>query len=102
MQFLAVLDKEEIVFVDSMSYAVSGDEGGRLILVAWQFNETYERKALTDPVPCDVVFYKREDRDTQLRLVLEFRIALEQLDQRHRETEMPEQGAKILKLHQDG
>ncbi len=40
MQFMAVLDNSEIVFVDSQSYAVSQDEGGRLILVAWKFAES--------------------------------------------------------------
>lgn len=29
MQFLAVMDRNEIIFVDSQSYAVSDNEGGR-------------------------------------------------------------------------
>ena len=101
MQFLAVMDKEEIVFVDSQSYAVSGNEGGRLILIAWKFNSAHDRDALSDPVYCDVVFYKRKDQDTQLRLVHDFRIALEQLDQRYRDEQMPQEGATILQLDRD-
>jgi hypothetical protein len=102
MQFMAVMDRQEIVFVDSQSYAVSENQGGRLILIAWQFSEKPDRESLTGPVPCDVVFYKRECRDIQLRLVQDFRYALEQLDQRYRDGEMPEAGAKILKLHGGG
>jgi len=101
MQFLAVMDRCEIVFVDSQSYAVSENQGGRLILIAWQFSEAYDRQALTDPVPCDVVFYGRVCHDIQLRLVPDFKNALEQLDQRYRDGEMPEEGAKILKLRKN-
>jgi hypothetical protein len=98
MQFLAVMDKDEIVFVDSQSYAVSENEGGRLILIAWKFPGTHDRDALSDPVPCDVIFYERKDRDTQLRLVREFRESLELMDQRYRDEQMPAEGAKILRL----
>lgn len=98
MQFMAVLDKNEIVFVDSQSYAVSKDEGGRLILITWQFVESNDRDALTDPVPCEVVFYEQNNRDLQLRLVSEFRQALELLDRRYRDEHLPAKGAKILSL----
>ena len=98
MQFMAVLDKNEIVFVDSQSYAVSKDEGGRLILIAWQFVESTDRDALTDPVPCDVVFYEQNNSDLQLRLVSEFRQAMELMDQRYRDEQLPAKGAKILRL----
>ncbi len=43
LQFMAVLDKDEIVFVDSQSYAVSKDEGGRLILLAWKIAHSHDR-----------------------------------------------------------
>jgi hypothetical protein len=98
MQFMAVLDKKEIVFVDSQSYAVSKDEGGRLILIAWKFVESIDRDALTDPVPCEVVFYEKHNRDLQLRLISEFRQAMELMDQRCRNERLPAKGAKILKL----
>ena len=99
MQFLAVMDKDEIIFVDSQSYAVSGDEGGRLVLIAWQFKRSNEREALTDPVPCEVVFYDRKNDDIQLRLVPDLRKAMELMDQRYRDEKMPAKGAKILSLH---
>ena len=98
LQFMAVLDKSEIVFVDSQSYAVSRDEGGRLILVAWKFADLTDRDALTDPVPCEIVFYEQDNSDLQLRLVSEFRQAMELLDQRYRNEHLPAKGAKILSL----
>lgn len=98
MQFMAVLDKNEIVFVDSQSYAVSKDEGGRLILIAWKFAESHDRDALTDPMACEVVFYEKKNNDLQLRLVSEFRQAMQLLDQRYRNEQMPAKGAKILTL----
>jgi len=98
MQYLAVMDKNEIIFVDSQSYAVSKDEGGRLILVAWQFPRLHDRAALTEPMPCDVVFYERRNNDIQLRLIAEFRQALELMDQRYRDEILPANGAKILSL----
>jgi hypothetical protein len=98
MQFMAVLDTNEIVFVDSQSYAVSNDEGGRMILIAWKFPRSHDRDALTDPVPCEVVFYEKKNSDLQLRLISEFSQALELLDQRYRDTQLPSKGAKILTL----
>lgn len=98
MQFMAVLDKNEIVFVDSQSYAVSEDEGGRLILIAWKFSDSHDRDALTDPMPCEVVFYERQNKDLQLRLIAEFRQAMELMDKRYRDDQLPAKGAKILML----
>jgi len=98
LQFMAVLDKNEIVFVDSQSYATSEDEGGRLILIAWKFPLSHDRNALTDPMPCEVVFYEKKNSDLQLRLTSEFRQAMELLDQRYRDNQLPVEGAKILTL----
>ena len=98
MQFMAVLDKNEIVFVDSQSYAVSSEARGRLILIAWKFSISHDRDALTDPVPCEVVFYEKKSSDVQLRLISEFRQAMEQMDQRYRDEQLPGCGAKILTL----
>lgn len=52
MQFMGVMDRHEIVFVDSQSYAVSENEGGRLILVAWKFSGLRDRNR--SPTPCPV------------------------------------------------
>ena len=99
MQFLAVVTSGEVVFVDSQSYAVAQDEGGRLILIAWKLSPARDRQALGDPVPCEVVFYEQHKRDLLLRLVQEFRKAMELMDQRYRDRQLPAKGAKILPLH---
>lgn len=99
MQYLAVMDKNEIIFVDSLSYMVSGDQGGRLILIAWQFPRSHDRAALTDAMPCELVFYQQAISNIQLRLIAEFRKAMETMDQRYRDQELPAKGAKILSLH---
>jgi hypothetical protein len=98
MQFMGVMDGDEIVFVDSQSYAVSENQGGRLILVAWQFVGPRDRESLSDPVACEVVFYEKNSNDIQLRLIAEFRQALVLLDQRYRNEQLPAKGAKILRL----
>jgi len=98
MQFMAVLDKDEIIFVDSQSYAVAHNVGGRLILVAWQFDGSHERGALMDPVPCQLVFYQQKNNELQLRLISEFRQAMMLLDKRYRDEQLPAEGAKILSL----
>ncbi|MEE9493865.1 MAG: hypothetical protein V3W04_10860 [Gammaproteobacteria bacterium] len=98
LQFMAVLDSNEIVFVDSQSYAVGEKEGGRMILVSWKFPSSHDRDALTDPMPCEVVFYEQNNSDLQLRLIAEFRQAMELLDQRYRDKQLPIEGAKILAL----
>ena len=98
MQFMAVLDRNEIIFVDSLSYAVSNDVGGRIVLLAWQFNQSHHRDALMDPVPCDIVFYKEKNSELQLRLISEFRQAMQLLNKRFMDEQLPAEGAKILTL----
>ena len=98
MQIMSVLDRNEIIFVDSLSYAVSDDVGGRIVLLAWQFGKSHHRDALMDPVPCDIVFYQQKNSDLQLRLIPEFRQAMELLNKRYRDEQLPAEGAKILTL----
>lgn len=99
LQFLGVITESEVVFVDSQAYAYNGDEGGRLIVLAWKFRNTGNRKSLKDPVECDVVYYHPNGRDIQLRLIGDFRNALKLLDERYRAQALPLKGAKILELH---
>lgn len=103
MQFMAVLDKNEIVFVDGQSYTVAKNsngesEGGRLILISWKFPLSHDRDSLDEAMPCEVIFYDKKNSDLQLRLILAFREAMELMDQRYRDKEIPVQGAKILTL----
>ena len=96
MQYIGVVDRAEIVFVDSQAYAFQGEQGGRLIVIAWQPRAAVARTSLGDPVPCDVVFYEQGLADVQRRLVGELGRALQELERRTRDAELPAQGARIL------
>lgn len=96
MQFIGVIDRAEVVFVDSQAYARQGDQGGRLILLAWKPCPGADRVSLTEPVPCEVVFYEPRLGEIQRRLVGEFGRAMSDLDQRYRDAALPPQGARIL------
>ena len=96
MQFLGVIDRNEILFVDSQAYAHDGELGGRLICIAWQLRPAADRSSLTEPVPCDIVFYEAGLQETQLRLASEFGRAMQDLDRRYRDAVLPARGARIL------
>jgi len=74
MQYLAVLDNEEFIFVDR--------EGGRMIEIAWQHFRPGERAALDAPVAYEAVYYSSMGAQTMPRLQAEFHKALMQLEQR--------------------
>jgi hypothetical protein len=71
MQYLAVIDAEEIVFVDR--------EGGRRIEIAWQRFRAGERAALDAPEPYEAVYYAPHAAETMKRLQGELRKALHDL-----------------------
>jgi hypothetical protein len=96
MQYIGVIDRAEVVFVDSQAYAYQGEQGGRLILVAWRPHPLAGRKSLTEPVPCEVIYYEPGLAEVQRRLVGEFGRALKDLERRHRDADLPAQGARIL------
>ncbi len=98
LQFLGVITDNEIVFVDSLAYAYNQDEGGRLIKIAWQFDNTNDRESLNEPVDFDAVYYDPGSSEIQNRLIGDFRKALELLDERYRKSALPSGGARILKL----
>ena len=75
MQVLAVLDREEFVFVDR--------ERRRWVEIAWQHFRPGERDALDAPVAYEAVYYSPEARETMKRLQAEFLKALR--DQQGRE-----------------
>ena len=86
MQYLAVLDAEEFIFVDR--------EGGRMIDLAWQRFRASERAALDEPVPYEAVYYTANGADILRRLQGEFRKALQDLQGR----EPVRAAARILPL----
>ncbi|MEJ2508903.1 MAG: hypothetical protein P8009_05405 [Gammaproteobacteria bacterium] len=84
MQYLAVVDAEEIIFVD----------GNRrhYIELAWQGFRPQTRAALDEAVPFEVVYYLAKGRETMQRLVGEFASSIRLLGERTR----PETGAADL------
>lgn len=82
MQYQAIIDRDEVVFVDAYGgYAHQDGVGGRLIRIAWQ-PAGGPRGSLSDPVPYDIVYYFSELKETQWRLLGETRAALRQIAQR--------------------
>jgi hypothetical protein len=79
MQYLAIVDHEEIVFIDR--------EASGLIQLAWQHFRPQSRAALDERVAYDVVYYLPNARETMVRLQVEFPRALQQLSERNRPVE---------------
>lgn len=74
MQFLAVLDAEEFIFVDR--------EGRRMIGLAWQRFAPQARQALDQPVAYEAVYYMPEGAELMRRIQGEFYKALRELEQK--------------------
>lgn len=77
MQYLAVLDAEEFIFVDSIV--------GRAVSIAWRGFKPSGRKSLTDPVPYTAVFYHLDAAETMKRLQADFLKALQLLAERQKQ-----------------
>lgn len=86
MQYLAVVDSEEIIFVDS--------QHKRWVEVAWRGFKPQARGALDEAVVYEAVFYTPEGRATQRRLQADFHAALALIAARRR----PDAPANILPL----
>jgi len=84
MQYLAVIDPEEIIFVDNQGYAHRDGQGGRLIVLAWKTGLTASRDSLTEPVPVEIIYYEPNGHDTQRRLMSEFPPALALYEERQK------------------
>jgi len=86
MQFQAVVERKEIIFVDGQGgYAHQDGEGGRLIRIAWQPAPATKRESLDGPVSCEIVYYFPGLKETQRRLMSELPQVLRHLLQRHGE-----------------
>lgn len=96
MQFQAVIDSDEIIFVDNLGYAVEDGHGGRLIVLAWTFASRGPRDSLTEPVPIEVVYYGAEGHETHRRLLGEFTKALDSYEARLSEDPAENRTATIL------
>lgn len=86
MQFLAIADADEIVFVDHLQKSLAA--------VAWQGFRRQERDALDVPVAYTAVYYRDDGAELMKRLQGELPRALSLLEGK----EKPEGPAKILKF----
>ena len=87
LQYLAIIEKNAFWFVDSLAYAVRGDEGGRLIKISWHpLLCAGDRVDLTQHMACKVVFYGEDMSEIQSRLISEFYKSMQLLDQRYRDS----------------
>jgi hypothetical protein len=76
MQYLAILDEEEFVFVDG--------NNKHLIDIAWRDFRPQQRTALNDPVAFEAVYYSPGASRLMMRLQAEFPRALDELSGRVR------------------
>jgi hypothetical protein len=74
MQYLAIVDREEIVFVDG--------QGPRRIELAWRDFQTGEREDLRESVAYSCIYYDEKGRENMNRLQSEFFKALELMQER--------------------
>lgn len=79
MQYLAIIDAEEIVFVDR--------EVSQLIQLAWQHFRPQARTALDERVPYEVAYYVPNALQLMARLQVEFPRALHLLSEKSRSQE---------------
>ncbi len=86
MQYLAVLDAQEFVFVDG--------ERKSLIEIAWQNFQPRARTALDQPVAYEAVYYNHRGAETMQRLQGEFDRALWQLAAKS----VPDGPARVLRF----
>jgi hypothetical protein len=76
MQYLAILDAEEFVFLDG--------ERKCWIDIAWKNFHPRDRDSLNDPVSYEAVYYHASARDLMVRLQAEFPKALNELSSKGR------------------
>ncbi|MCU7946479.1 MAG: hypothetical protein KZQ72_07530 [Candidatus Thiodiazotropha sp. (ex Cardiolucina cf. quadrata)] len=85
MQIQAIIDEEEVIFVDNQAYAIRDGEGGKLIRLAWKFRRDQERDSLTEPAPIDLIYYDDNARELHTRLIGDFKKALDIMEARYKE-----------------
>jgi len=101
MQVQAVIDTDEIIFVDNEGYAVQDGNGGRMIIVAWRLPNQQERDSINQPVPIDVIYYCGRDHDTHRRLMSDFPKAIDACEARINERNSSNTTASILSFRSE-
>ncbi len=79
MQYLGIIDQEEIVFVDR--------ELPGQVQLAWQNFQRQDRTALDESIAFDVAFYTRESLPVMSRLMTEFPKAMQAMADKERISE---------------
>lgn len=72
MQYMAVIDKEEVIFVDAMS-------ARRSIEFSWQVFCPQLRTSLSEPVGYTLIYYDRKALETMKQAQLEFDKSVQRL-----------------------
>jgi hypothetical protein len=90
MQYLAIVDSEEVVFVDG--------QGPRVIEVSWQEFRSSKREDLRDPVNYTCIYYHEKGVRAMSRLQGEFLEGLELLRTRQPKTAAP---ATVTRIERD-
>lgn len=90
MQYLAIVDAEEIVFIDH--------QNKHEVEIAWQAFRPQLRSALDQPVPYKAVYYRADWTETMRRLLAEFGPALNALTGKER----LDGSASVLKFARPG
>jgi hypothetical protein len=96
MQYQAVIDASEIIFVDNQGYAVSEGHGGRLIMLAWDVALRSNRDSLNAPVPIEIVYYNSDGHEIHRRLMSEFPKALDRYEARQKDAGSDSVTATVL------
>lgn len=86
MQFLAVLDAEEFIFLDGVRKC--------WVDIAWQHFHPQIRNSLEEPVPYQAIYYQPNSTQVMKQLQLEFARALHQLGAKERY----ESSAQVIKF----
>lgn len=87
MQYMAILDAEEFVFLDG--------ERKCWVDIAWRHFQPQKRDSLAEPVQYEAVYYLGNAASVMMRLQREFPLALKLLDDRIRCNRPP---AKIIRF----
>jgi len=98
LQYMGVITQHEVIFADAQNYAVRDGEGGRMIMLAWEFNEQGSRDSLNEPLTFKVVHYYKDMGDIELRLYREFSQAMELLLTRQLIADKPDQRVKVVSI----
>lgn len=96
MQYLAVIDRDEVIFVDSQAYAVRNGEGGRMVMLSWRFDGTRGRDSLDAPVAIAVLYHHHQAQNLGMRLQGEFDKALADLQRRRNTQDCAPRRKKVL------